>query len=119
MITYAYWLVLMATVLLVIYLGKSAGKPTIGLGIAAFLAFAGWSMYTFYFEQMFVKRFGGSMTISVPEGQTHINATWKDDNLWINNYNPKTNTCYFRETSRGNVLEGQVVIKNCSPLYTK
>ena len=56
------------------------------------------------------------MTVNVPEGELHLAATWKDDNLWIENYNPKTNTCHFREYSRGNMLQGQVTIKDCNPL---
>ena len=59
------------------------------------------------------------MTIKVPEGEVHLAATWKDDNLWIENYNPQTNTCHFREYSRGNLLQGQVTIKNCNPLLRK
>jgi hypothetical protein len=46
-------------------------------------------------------------------------ATWKDDNLWIENYDPKTNTCHFREYSKGAMLEGKVLIKNCNPLMAK
>ena len=56
------------------------------------------------------------MTISVPKGQFHIAATWKDDNLWIENYDPATNTCHFSEYSRGNLLQGKVTIKDCNPL---
>jgi hypothetical protein len=56
------------------------------------------------------------MTIQVPKGHLHIMATWKDDNLWIENYGPKTNVCHFREYSKWAVLEGKVLIKNCNPL---
>jgi hypothetical protein len=52
----------------------------------------------------------------VPDGQKHILATWKDDNLWIENYDPQTNTCHFNEYSKGNLLQGKVTIKNCSPI---
>jgi len=45
-----------------------------------------------------------------------IAATWKDDNLWIENYDPATNRCIFAEYSKGNLLEGKVTIKNCNPL---
>jgi len=63
-----------------------------------------------------VKRWGGVMAISVPDGQHHIAATWKDDNLWVENYDPKSNTCIFSEYSRGNLLQGRVLIKDCNPL---
>jgi len=45
-----------------------------------------------------------------------MGATWKDENLWIENYNPETNTCNFSEYSKGNLLQGSVTIKNCNPL---
>ena len=83
---------------------------------AALVLFVGWVGYYFYLEQIFVKRYGGVMTIRVPEGQRHIAATWKEDNLWVENYDPQTNECIFSEYARGNVLEGRVTIKNCNPL---
>ena len=76
----------------------------------------GWTAYTFYFQQIFVKRWGGVMTISVPEGQRHLAATWKDDNLWVENYDPATNKCIFSEYSKGNLLQGKVTIKDCNPI---
>ena len=70
----------------------------------------------FRLEPVLVKRWGGVMSISVPEGQHHLGVTWKDDNLWIENFDPGSNTCEFREYSRGDVLQGRVIIKNCNPL---
>src|SRR5690606_26734724 len=75
----------------------------------------GWLMYTFHYEQHFVKNFGGVMSIDVPKGQMHLQATWKDDNLWVENYDPQKNICIFSEYSKGNLLEGRVTIKNCNP----
>lgn len=83
---------------------------------SAVILVVGFAAYYFHFQQIFVKRYGGVMSINVPEGQFHITATWKDDNLWIENYDPKTNTCHFSEYSRGNLLQGKVTIKNCNPL---
>jgi hypothetical protein len=77
---------------------------------------AGWLAYTFHFENVFVKRWGGVMSLTVPQGQHHLGATWKDDNLWVENYDPATNTCEFREYSKGNLLQGRVIIKNCNPV---
>ncbi|WP_369413312.1 hypothetical protein [Microbulbifer sediminum] len=86
-------------------------------GIFAVIIFlTGWLAYYFHFEQVFVKRFGGVMRISVPEGHRHIGATWKEDNLWIENYDPQTNQCIFTEYSKGNLLEGRVIIRDCNPL---
>ena len=117
MITYFYWLCVFGLAGALIYLlgakGDSWKAALIGSSI---VLLCGWGAYYFYFEQMFVKRWGGVMTISVPAGQRHITATWKDDNLWVENYDPETNTCIFSEYSKGNLLEGRVRIKNCNPL---
>lgn len=120
MITYFYWLLVIGLMVSVVYLGgyKMQQWRNTMIGVVAIL-FIGTIAYYFHFEQIFVKRFGGVMSISVPEGQLHLAATWKEDNLWIENYDPKTNTCHFREYSRGNLLEGHVIIKQCNPLLRK
>jgi hypothetical protein len=120
MITYLYWTGVLLLVALSLYgIGAKGGKWKIAAGVAAVILLVGWAAYYFRFEQTFVKRYGGVMAIRVPEGQYHLNATWKDDNLWIENYDPQTNTCIFSEYSRGNVLEGRVTIKNCNPLLPR
>ena len=117
MITYLYWGIVIALVVgaMTLFAGKLNNIRLALISSAVILA-VGWGAYYFHFQQMFVKRFGGVMSISVPDGQRHIAATWKDDNLWVENYDPATNTCVFSEYSRGNVLQGQVKIKNCNPL---
>jgi len=117
MITYFYWLLVIGLMVSAVYVGgyKMQQWRNTMIGALAIL-FIGTIAYYFHFEQIFVKRFGGVMSISVPEGQLHLAATWKGDNLWIENYDPKTNTCHFREYSRGNLLEGHVIIKKCNPL---
>lgn len=117
MITYIYWFIVVGLILSALYVlgGKyQQWKPAL-LSAAAILV-VGLAAYYFHFQQIFVKRYGGIMSISVPEGQLHIAATWKDDNLWIENYDPKTNTCHFSEYSRGNLLQGKVTIKQCNPI---
>ena len=117
MITYAYWAAVFGIAFLVIWLLAAKLDQWKGAFIAAAVVlFIGWAAYFFYFQQVFVKRYGGVMSLSVPDGQMHITATWKDDNLWIENYDPKKNVCIFTEYSKGNVLEGRVNIKNCNPL---
>ena len=117
MVTYLYWLLVGAVVIGALFgIGVRMGKWKPALVVSVILLVIGTLMYYFWLEQVFVKRFGGRMSISVPEGQYHISATWKADNLWIENYDPKTNQCIFSEYSRGNMLEGRVIIKNCSPL---
>ena len=119
MITYAYWfLVLLLIGATVFFIGVrlDAWKQTFIL--SGLLLIIAWAAYYFHFEQMFVKKWGGVMAISVPSGQYHIHTTWKDENLWVENYDPKTNTCIFSEYSKGNLLQGRVHIKNCNPLFS-
>ena len=117
MITYFYWFVVIALILSTVYvLGGKYNQWKPALISAAVVLVIGLGAYYFHFEQIFVKRYGGVMSIKVPAGQFHIAATWKDDNLWIENYEPQTNTCHFNEYSKGNLLQGKVTIKNCNPL---
>lgn len=116
MITYLYWFAVIAVSLVSFWgLGRVyRWKAGAILGLLIFLV--GWGAYYFNYQQLFVKNYGGIMSIEVPEGQVHILATWKDNHLWIENYDPKTNTCHFNEYSMRHVLEGEVVIKNCNPI---
>jgi len=117
MVTYLYWALVIVMAIAVLYVfGNKMVQWKAAFISAAVILVIGAGAYYFHFQQIFVKRFGGVMTISVPEGQVHLAATWKDDNLWIENYDPKTNTCHFREYARGNLLEGHVKIKQCNPL---
>lgn len=116
MITYLYWTIVIAIMVGLGYLfaKNNQWKPALLSCSGVFLI--GLMAYYFHFQQVFVKRYGGVMSITVPDGQQHITATWKDDNLWIENYDPETNTCHFNEYSRGNLLQGRVTIRNCSPI---
>lgn len=116
MITYFYWAVVICLAMFALWLLGRLNKWKPGFIAALAVFFVGWAAYFFHFEQVFVKHYGGVMSITVPDGQVHISATWKDDNLWVENYDPKTNTCHFNEYSKGNLLQGKVIIKNCNPL---
>ncbi|MBU0946792.1 MAG: hypothetical protein KJ804_09045 [Proteobacteria bacterium] len=117
MITYLYWIAIGVLVGGVVYgIGIKAQNWKVAVAVALVILLAGWATYFFRLQQVFVKRYGGVMRISVPEGQHHLAATWKDDNLWIENYDPKSNTCIFSEYSKGNMLQGKVTITNCNPL---
>lgn len=117
MITYMYWSVVVLLAVGILFgLGVKAEKWKAGIILSLIIVGMGWGAYNFHFQQIFVKRYGGVMRISVPQGQVHLGATWKGDNLWIENYDPKTNTCIFTEYSKGNVLQGKVIIKNCNPV---
>jgi hypothetical protein len=120
MITYLYWTVLFLIVGLILFgLGFKAKLWKTALGVTVIVLIAGWGAFAFHFQQIFVKRYGGQMTIATPRGQYHLGITWKDDNMWIETYDPGTNTCIFTEYSKGNVLQGVVYIKNCNPLIPK
>jgi len=117
LITYGYWfLVLAITVGVFLALKMMMDSLMVPALAAVVLLMIGWSLYFFHFQQVFVRNWGGVMAVKVPDGHRHMSATWKDDNLWIENYDPETNTCYFQEYSKGNVLEGKVTIKDCNPL---
>ena len=120
MITYLYWttIVLLCAALLFGF-GVKGKSWKIGVSAALVVLLVGWTAYYFRFQQVFVKRYGGVMTLNVPDGQHHLGATWKDDNLWIENYDPKTNTCIFSDYSKGNLLQGRVTIKKCNPLLPR
>jgi hypothetical protein len=120
MITYLYWLAIISIASGLLYMiGFRMDEWRVAVIAAFSIMLIGFLAYHFHFQQVFVKRYGGVMTVKVPEGEMHISATWKDDNLWIENFDPATNTCHFREYSRGNLLQGQVTLKNCNPLLRK
>lgn len=117
MITYLYWAAVVGLAMAaIVIIGVKMNNLRAALIAAGVVLIVGWTAYYFYLQQVFVKRWGGVMSVDVPEGQHHVAATWKDDNLWIENYDPKTNVCVFSEYSRGNLLQGRVTIKNCNPL---
>jgi hypothetical protein len=116
MITYLYWICSFLLTGLVFWLVGRFVKWKYGAAAALFTLFVAWSAYNYKYEQVFVKNYGGVMSIRVPEGQHHISVTWKDENLWVENYDPKTNRCFFSEYSKGDILQGQVTIENCNPL---
>lgn len=120
MITYFYWVLIFALALSSLYiLGIKLTQWRAASAVALSIVLIGSVAYFFHFQQVFVKNWGGVMTVSVPEGHQHMMATWKNDNLWLESYEATTNTCHFREYSKGAVLEGKVLIKNCNPLMGK
>ena len=117
MITYLYWISIFAVVGAVFFgIGIKGKNLKVGSIIAVLILLVGWGVYYFRLQQTFVKKYGGVMAIRVPEGQYHLGTTWKDEHLWVENYDPETNTCIFSEYSKGNLLQGKVTIKNCNPL---
>ena len=77
MITYLYWFLVAVAIFLVLFgVGVRMGKWKPALIIAVLLWLAGTLLYYFWLEQIFVKRLGGTMNLTIPEGQQHIAATW-------------------------------------------
>jgi hypothetical protein len=117
MTTDIYWLCTFSGIIAILGVVGFKWKHWIAALILSGITLAvGAGYYYFYFQNILVKRWGGEMAIKVPDGQHHLQVTWKDDNLWVENYDPKTNTCIFSEYSRGNIFQGEVKVKNCNPL---
>lgn len=117
MITYLYWTAVLVFAGFLLYaFGFKAGQWKAALIAGAVVVVVGWAANFFYLENLFVKRYGGVMTIKTQTGHKHMGTTWKDDNLWVEEYDPVKNRCIFYEYSRGNLLQGRVVIENCNPL---
>ena len=66
-------------------------------------------------RQQRARRFGGNIEISIDSGWKLVEATWKDDNLWIliepmeDDYVPKTKV--FKEESSFGIMEGSITFK--------
>ena len=117
MVTYLYWIAVFAVAGAIVFaLGVKGKNWKVAAVVGLLILVSGWGVYYFRLQQVFVKHYGGVMSVQVPDGQYHLGTTWKDDHLWIENYDPETNTCIFSEYSKGNLLQGKVTIKNCNPL---
>ena len=86
------------------------------IAVGLIIVVIGYIAYISYFENVITKNYGGVMSYSIQDGRYHVGSTWKGDNLWVETYDPKTGVCHFSEKSRIGALEGEVRIKNCSPI---
>ena len=57
------------------------------------------------------KSLGGTMNVSIPTGEVFINATWKENNLWIITHDTTNKTYYMHEISDYGMMEGTVKIR--------
>ena len=57
------------------------------------------------------KKFGGDQDITLKPSEEFVNATWKDDNLWLTTKDTLTNEYIMREKSSYGVWEGEIRIK--------
>ncbi|MEZ5538512.1 MAG: hypothetical protein R3E63_00850 [Pseudomonadales bacterium] len=53
-------------------------------------------------------------TIELPAGQLHLGTQWVDGQLWVESFDPKTQTCLFSAYKNGKAVEGKTVtLNNC------
>ena len=57
------------------------------------------------------KRWGGTVTVQVPNNCVVVNATWKDNSLWVLYRDTTTNSLFFAEDSNFGILNGKVIFK--------
>lgn len=67
-------------------------------------------------ENIAARKWGGTMTISLPANARLMNMTWKEDSVWYLYYDQGSGNCYFKEDSRHGLIEGGVIVKSCKPL---
>jgi ABC-type uncharacterized transport system auxiliary subunit len=58
---------------------------------------------------------GRSSSYKLPDNAELITMTWKDHSLWVLYFEPASKRCIFAERASLNVLDGPVVIENCTP----
>jgi hypothetical protein len=56
------------------------------------------------------RQFGGEETVQLEKDEMFINATWKENNLWLITKD-SSGTYYVREKSSFGLMEGRVIIK--------
>lgn len=65
-------------------------------------------------ENQRAKNFGGKSTVQLEQGQKLVNATWKEDNLWLLTREMRpgetAETYKFQEKSSYGVMEGTYII---------
>lgn len=76
--------------------------------IVALLVFAGCT------DKQRARQFGGETTVSLEKGQKLVNATWKQDNLWLltRDFKPGEEAQKYRfvEDSSFGMMEGKITI---------
>lgn len=95
--------------------GKKLYTAVVPLIVLAF----GYLLWTGVLENIAARRWGGTMTVTLPENTQLMGMTWKEDSLWVMYYDPASQKCIFAEDSRLGLLQGDVQVKNCKPLGLK
>lgn len=99
--------------------GASAGKKKrwmLSVGAASVIWIIFVSIWSLGLENYLARRFGGTLTVDLPANAQFLNATWKEESLWVTYFESSNNRCVFKEYSRYGIMEGDVVIKSCNPV---
>lgn len=110
-----YWLVVLVLIYLPYYFLSKEQRALKAVSVFAILLVS-FISYSMYFEQLFAKKYGGTQTITVPEGERFIGISWKSDNFWLITHDIYDNICFYREHSKFSTIQGKIKIKNCNPV---
>lgn len=58
-----------------------------------------------------VRRWGGTEKIVLEDHEVLLNATWKENELWVLTKDTISNVSHFREHSSWGVVEGEIILK--------
>ncbi len=116
MVTYIYWFSVIGVALLLFAILARMDHWKSAVSVALVILIGGWGAYYFKFENLLARSYGGVMEVTVPEGMHNIGMTWKENSLWVENYDPESNTCIFKERTPGGIWQGEVRLHNCNPM---
>jgi len=60
-------------------------------------------------NNMKARTFGGTEEIKLNKNEVLMNATWKQNDLWVLVKDTTTNKCEFKEYSSFGILQGKIV----------
>lgn len=99
--------------------GASTGRKKrwlLATGLSAVIWIVFIAIWSLGLENYLARRFGGTLNVELPAHAQFLNATWKEDSLWVTYFESDNNRCVFKEFSRYGIMEGDVVIKSCNPV---
>lgn len=70
--------------------------------------------YTYTHSLYAARNWGGSITLTVPQGGEHISTAWKGNELWTETYFPAENKCVYQQQSQYGLVEGTINIQPCN-----
>lgn len=88
----------------------------LGAGVAVLVGILATFLWKGVLENIAARKWGGTMSISLPANSQLMSMTWKEDSVWYLYYDQSSGNCYFKEDSRHGLIEGGVIVKSCNPL---